>query len=265
MNVANITIDKQLFHYRIIGSGSQYIFAFHGAKQTGAAYEFLTDELADYTIVAVDLPYHGQTRFRKPAFTSATASDLFHALKAEFQVDKVHLLAYSIGGRVALSLALTEAASIASLVLVAPDGVKDHAVFNFATRSKFGHRIFRRSMHKPKAVSAVFSGLKRMKLLKPSVAKFFKSTIENPAESRNLYKIWMSMSALDIDLNSMVQELTHRQVPIYLIVGKYDKIIPLKIARQIEKRFSAIQLTVLEKGHHLLVKEFIPVFKSIYL
>lgn len=259
-----ISIDKQQFHFQIFGNGSKYIFAFHGAKQTCDAYAFLDGKLNDYTLVAIDLPHHGQTRFRKHAFTSVIASALFNALLHRFQKSEAHLLAYSIGGRVALSIALTDADKVASLVLVAPDGIKDHAVFNFATRSNIGHRIFRKSMHKPRIIKAIFSGLKRMKIIKPSVAKFYNSTIETPAESRNLYKIWMSMSALSIDLTTMFMLLEQRHINSYLVVGKFDKIIPLKIAKQVQVNYPQLEVIALERGHHLLIKEFVPLFQKIF-
>src|SRR5215204_1593318 len=104
MTSSYIHIDDFTVHYQKAGEGSSIILCFHGFGEHGRSFEQLAAKIEDYTIIAIDLPFHGQTNWnRDKAFTT---EDLINIIKAcpEIHDKSFGLLGYSMGGRIALSL-----------------------------------------------------------------------------------------------------------------------------------------------------------------
>ena len=107
--------------YRYVETGSgPVVLLLHGFTGSKANWAALMGALADdFRLLAVDLPGHGESDApTDPARydMAAVARDLT-ALLDHLDVDSAHLVGYSMGGRLALYLALVELARWRSLVL----------------------------------------------------------------------------------------------------------------------------------------------------
>jgi len=81
---------------------------------------------AQRRVIAIDLPGHGATVVRDAAFdwSLAAAADLVAATLAALRIGSADVLGYSMGGRVALQMALAHPARVGRLVLEsAPAGL----------------------------------------------------------------------------------------------------------------------------------------------
>ncbi len=113
----------------------------HGWGLNGAVWDSLREPLAaNFTVHAVDLPGHGYSSASALTGMNAAADAIADALPAH-----THLLGWSLGGQVALSIAKRHAARIDKLVLVAttprfaesadwPHGKKAQVLDDFAAR-----------------------------------------------------------------------------------------------------------------------------------
>lgn len=114
----------------------------HGWGLNGAIWQDITDELAEtFTLYVVDLPGHGASSHVNATTLEAMSDAVARALPA-----KTHLLGWSLGGQVALKLAMHQATQINDIVLVAttPKFVTDgdwlHGV-NPAVLADFASRL----------------------------------------------------------------------------------------------------------------------------
>ena len=114
------------YHYITQGDGPALLLL-HGF--TGACDNWLPhmNPLATrHRVIAPDLPGHGQTASGR--YTMAQAADDLAALLYELAPAPAHILGYSMGGRLALYLALAHPERVASLVLEsASPGLKTEA------------------------------------------------------------------------------------------------------------------------------------------
>jgi 2-succinyl-6-hydroxy-2,4-cyclohexadiene-1-carboxylate synthase len=96
----------------------------HGFTQTGRSWELVREALGErYRCFAPDLPGHGDAAGRRPATFGAVAAYVA-ALKAQ----RFALCGYSMGGRLALDVALRMPARVQRLVLVGSSpGIADPA------------------------------------------------------------------------------------------------------------------------------------------
>ncbi|MBS7345782.1 MAG: 2-succinyl-6-hydroxy-2,4-cyclohexadiene-1-carboxylate synthase [Caryophanon sp.] len=106
------------------------IVCLHGFTSTSATWETLAHALPEYRVVAIDLIGHGasaapeQGSHYKMETQVALLEDVFEAL----QLETFTLLGYSMGGRVALSYALTYPSRIEQLLLesASPGLAREH-------------------------------------------------------------------------------------------------------------------------------------------
>jgi len=106
-------------NYFVAGDGSPVTFL-HGFTQSGRSWLELISRMPErWKWIVPDLRGHGQTEARRgaPCSMEACTSDL-EALWDELGVERTHLVGYSMGGRLALHVAVRRPQRILSLLTV---------------------------------------------------------------------------------------------------------------------------------------------------
>lgn len=106
-------------HHRVIGSGPRVVLV-HGFTQTGACWGPIPDALAGhFEVVLVDAPGHGGS--------TAVEADLEGTADLLTEFGPAHYVGYSMGGRMALHLAVRQENPIERLVLIgATPGIEEN-------------------------------------------------------------------------------------------------------------------------------------------
>lgn len=106
------------FHYQQQGKGPVVLFL-HGFMGSGQDFDTAIALLRDcYTCITLDLPDHGQTQMPCPkAYTMATVASAIVDWLAQMDMPRCGLAGYSMGGRLALYLALMAPERFSHLVL----------------------------------------------------------------------------------------------------------------------------------------------------
>jgi 3-oxoadipate enol-lactonase len=112
-------IDGAEVHYTLSGpDGAPVVMFLHGLGSSGDDWVHQTAALGDYRVLTVDLPgHHRSARAARPVSIETIAGTMAQLL-AVLSVDRVHAVGLSLGGCVALALALRAPERVASLVLV---------------------------------------------------------------------------------------------------------------------------------------------------
>src|SRR4030095_789056 len=107
----------------------------------------------NYTLVAVDLPFHGKTEWKEGEF--------FLKKDLKFLIEKIlekecyrrfSLFGYSLGGKIVMAAIPDFASRIDEVILAAPDGVQSKIWYNLAVYPKWGQRLFHGFVKKPQFV-----------------------------------------------------------------------------------------------------------------
>lgn len=115
--------DDRLY-VRQYGSGNAILLALHGFGRSGGRMERLGLSLAEqFTTLAPDLPYHGQSEWYSDRYTTDEFTAMLQQLLDRYRDRPVFMLGHSLGGRYLSScLAGLHHPDLRDLVLVAPDG-----------------------------------------------------------------------------------------------------------------------------------------------
>nr|GGG66149.1 putative 2-succinyl-6-hydroxy-2,4-cyclohexadiene-1-carboxylate synthase [Virgibacillus oceani] len=110
------TINDASYWYKISGKG-QTIVLLHGFTGSSLTWDkFVERWQSDFQIVTIDLPGHGRTKTESPRTMEMCCDDLVELFN-HLKLKDIHLAGYSMGGRTALSFAMTYPRLIKSLIL----------------------------------------------------------------------------------------------------------------------------------------------------
>ncbi|WP_099160036.1 2-succinyl-6-hydroxy-2,4-cyclohexadiene-1-carboxylate synthase [Virgibacillus ndiopensis] len=109
-------VNDASYWYKIDGEG-QTIVLLHGFTGSSSTWEkFVESWRSDFQLVTVDLPGHGKTKTETPRSMETCCNDLMRLFE-HLQLQEIHLVGYSMGGRTALSFAIAFPEYIKTLTL----------------------------------------------------------------------------------------------------------------------------------------------------
>lgn len=191
--------------------------------------------------IAFDLPGHGGSAKDVGLGDPETLTDAVATAAAALAVERVHLVGHSMGGALAALLALRQPEQTASLTLIASAGLGPE--INAAFIDGFVRAGRRREMigqlnllvHDPALVSrAMIEEVLRYKRLDGVSAAL-----------TTIARAWFREGRQQLDLSAQIGAL---EIPVQLIWGREDRIVPVAHGRALASRF---QLHILDEAGHL--------------
>lgn len=236
------------------GHGNELLICFHGFGENAESFRHLAKALTEkYTVVAIDLPLHGQTVWNEEMI--CTPEDILNIIyKLPKLEDRSFSIAgYSMGARVALSVYQLIPQRVQQLVLLAPDGIKMNGWYWLATQTTTGNKLFRYCMKDPRLFFGVTSKLKALNIINMGVYNYVQKHLREPEMRSRLYAIWTLMRKIRPDIPVVQSLVKTHQTSVILLYGKYDHIIRFATGERFKKEVDAFcHLHVLHCGHRML-------------
>ena len=253
MNSNFITYKDSRIHYRYSGVGTRIVLCFHGFGTFARTFDWLAEHVPNHVFIAFDLPFHGETKWENgELFLPADISNIINLCPHADQ-DKFALMGYSMGGRISLQLVEIIPERITNLVLLAPDGLHINPWYWFSTQTSMGNRFFKKVMQDPSGFITLLKRGENLKLLNKGVLKFIDRYMGDPHIRKQVYRVWTSFRKFKPNNNRVIRNINRHQIPVSLIYGKYDTIIPLSPGESFFHRLkSRKKIEVLETGHQIL-------------
>ena len=262
--------NSTIWYYRF-GSGPRGAVCFHGFGEDASMFGFLTNYAGNqYTFYSIDLPFHGKTEWKEGLnFTHKDLLQIVEAITQEGNQEqatseqKLSLLGFSLGGRIALSLYQAMPDKIEKLVLLAPDGLKVNFWYWLATQTWLGNKFFAFTMKKPSWFFGLLKLLNKLKLVNASIFKFVNYYIGDAEVRRLLYARWTTLRKLKPNVGKIKNKIRENKTPVRLIYGKHDRIILSSVGEKFQKGIKEhCILTVIHSGHQVLhekhIQEILP-------
>lgn len=248
--------DSEIHYYKF-GQGATDLICLHGYGKEAKDFLFLEKHICtQYTVYSIDLPFHGKTNWKQPLlFTDKELLeivDLIIGAKKKFSI-----LGYSMGGRIALHLLHDHPERLNKLMLIAPDGLNANIMYSLVTQTKAGNKIFSASMKNPGWIYKLMAGAKRFNLYDKGMLQLAKHYLESESNRNLLYKRWITMRRFKPDLKKVKQQSARHKIPVHIIFGDTDFVIPFKYGNKL-RGADNIQMKTIPGGHFLIREQFAP-------
>lgn len=250
-----IAINGQKLYYQQTGSGPEWLVAFHGYGNDASIFDDLAAALAHrYTILSFDLPFHGNSNQWPDdmVFSKNDLVTLITAIRNMTGAESLSFMGYSMGGRVCLCIMELIPEMVQQVLLVAPDGLVFNFFYYFVTHLSLGRYLFRKFLTSQTIYRPVVTGLHKMRLLDISRYRFVMHYLESESSRNMLLKVWPAMRLLLPDQKKVKEHIRRYHIPVSIFMGKFDRVIPVKLATKFSKGLPTVHLHVLPKGHKLL-------------
>jgi len=240
------------------GKGAEWLICFHGYGENSETFSFLEPYLGEtYSLMAIDLPYHGQTIWNEGL--NCSTEDLWNiiTLITGSQPLAVNFIGYSMGGRIVLKLLEVQASRVAKVVLLAPDGLHSNPWHWLATQTKWGNRLFHYTMEKPEWFFRWMKWGNQLGILNKSIFNFAHYYLDEAEERMALYQRWTSFRKFHCKLALIKNIIQENNKHLTLVFGKFDRIILTSKGRDFQKGLEKnISIRELQAGHLLLKEKF---------
>lgn len=252
--------DAHRWHFLKAGTGNRIVLMFPGYNTQCTIFSPLFSRLSSaFTCYSFDLPHHGPSTWETEApILPAELTQLATTLMTRHQQQQCSLVGYSLGGRFCLKLATEIPRQIASIVLLAPDGLVRNPFYQLATRTLIGQQLFQRILKKPKKFLQFTDWLAARQWLPQSRALFIHRHLSNAADRERLRRVWLETKWMVNNPKQLKQIIRQHQLPTALFMGQQDPVIPIAQGIQFARGVSSVRLFALDKGHWLLDAGTIP-------
>lgn len=252
--------------YLQAGNGPEHLFIFHGFGQDHTVFNSLVDGLSEkYTLYVFDLFFHGNSFW--PHGEAPMSKDYWKRLLGQFLIEKkiesFSVMGYSLGSKFAFTSLEAFPQQISNVYLLAPDGIKTNIWYSLATYPIVLRRLFKSMILKPGRFQSIINLTRSLKLIDRGVIKFAESQMDTTEKRKRVYFSWVVFRRLQFNMKTIATLINTHKISLYVMVGRYDKIITAKNMKGLLKRVPGHYFQILNTGHNGVIEKSIEVIRNI--
>ena len=227
--------------------------------EDASSFMALAEHLPHHTLIAFDLPFHGQTNWREGLHLGVNEWIGIITQCPDIGDRDYGIIGYSMGGKIALALYQERPERVPFLWLIAPDGLKPDPWHRFATRTIIGHAIMRHNLRNPHGFMRLLDLLERTRVVNGSIAKFVRYYMQDEAMREKVYQTWMTFRDFRPVADHIRKQIGQQKTAVSMVFGRYDKLCPASRGRTFAEGMSPlIEMKTLQAGHLLMRAHHLP-------
>lgn len=256
-----IKADGVKIHYKEIGYGNSSLVMLHGMLGNLESWHQIAPLLSSsgYRVTAYDRPAFGLTnrpaaRKRNNPYTPEAQTAQAMQLMKKLGIEKPVLIGHSAGGNLAMRLAIENPASFKALILISPGIFTEippkliRELFNLDLLEPIGLNIVRGI---PQQIDNL---IERTYYNPESVSEYMFNAYTQPLKIKNWDRaIWEYIKAQDDTM--LKYNLEKITIPVLIIQGREDRIIPVFNNRILADALPDAELQIIEKCGHVAHEE----------
>lgn len=229
---------------RLHASKLRDVVILHGWGLSAATFDPLTKSLqrAGFRVFTPDLPGFGKTKIPDRPLSLADYSLFLERFVSDNAIRKPIIIGHSFGGRVALRFVSDHPDAVAGLILSGTPGYSSVSPLKYAVSvviAKAGNLFFSAPF-----LSAFADGLRKRYYWAMGARDFYRAE----GSMRETFK-----RVVREDLSEYMKSV---RIPVLLLWGADDVLVPLRIAEKMHKTMTTSELTVFPGvGHNMLFRQ----------
>lgn len=215
------------------------VILIHGAGSNHSIWPAEIRRMAGQRVMAVDLPGHGKTSGAGMQSIRAYANQMVEFL-ADLGMYQAVFIGHSMGGAIALELAVNHPAHVAGLGLI-------------ATGAYLGvDPLFLENLSNPVTTSTALSFLRQRAFGRQAPPALIERCMKSIHETRPsvLYGDWRACAEFDLR-----EQISRAEAPAWIIAGSEDQLIPIAYAHFLGGRLPASRLQIIPGAGHMVLLE----------
>ena len=243
-------------HIFRFGSGPELLIALHGFSDRARMFTVLEPALSEkYTVVAIDLPFHGQTTWDKNTFLKEDLLGIIRQILAEQEKNTFSLMAFSFGARLAQAMLPELAAQINHLYLISPDGINTKGMSMATHTPMWMRRLLFRILQRPGWFIGMVDAGKKVKVVPPLVHHFLTNNLNRPERFQRTFGCWLAMDSFYLRRRHIKRVLQTTGLPTQVFIGKNDPMLGHSSLKKLYESIPNVEITWLDDGHRLVGEE----------
>lgn len=265
-------MDQQIIHIegrtwpvRVYGRGRQLIIALHGFGEDGSMFAKWERPLgALFTIVAVDLPYHGNSNSWAPgAFRPKDVIELIAYLLDDYQASNYTLVGHSFGARTLLASWKELNALPNAIWLLAPDGLATRRLGLLNRLPLWFRKWISRNMENHHHLwTRLARKFHQLGWLDAFSVRYVRHHLSDAFSRQRLMGTWTALPNFPVDREQLLSAIIHDNMPFHLVIGRKDPLIDWGKIEDWLKKWPASNLHELNAGHDLITEEVAELIRS---
>ncbi|WP_116126028.1 alpha/beta fold hydrolase [Lewinella sp. IMCC34183] len=214
-------------HVRQFGNGPHVLIALHGFGRSGARMAGLGERLGgDFTVLAPDLPYHGESEWYSDRYDLAQFTAMLQQLLDRYPDRRVYLLGHSLGGRyVSACLPHLEHPQLQDILLVAPDGAGGRYTNWIDTLPSSLVRPLAKLSERPRTILRLSRWLTKRGIINTYSAEYLKYNLNDRPFRRRLAGTLRSVLGFPPAPEEFERALDQRNIRCTVFVGDSDPLL----------------------------------------
>ena len=253
MDTGFIKYKKSSIHYYRFGTGSELLIALHGFADQGKLFGALEPSLSDhYTVYAIDLPFHGKTKWAANHFDQKDLSGIIQKIREREGKDRINFMGYSMGGRLVQKLLFEWIPKVDKVYLIAPDGLKTKWMFNVNMMPMPLRHLIHWLLRNPNWLIWVIKKSYRWGLISKFIHDFSYYHISTEEKRDRIFNTWYSLDSFVLHPKKVKNLLQKYPVMVEMYFGTRDEVIPPESGKLLSEGLDNVHLNLIEEGHLLL-------------
>jgi pimeloyl-ACP methyl ester carboxylesterase len=245
-------------HSLRFGHGPKLLIALHGYADRARLFAPLEAVLAPYfTVIALDLPFHGQTEWHNDTFTKPEMVALIQMYQQEEGAKTISFLGFSYGARIVQALLPDFIEQTNRLILLAPDGIATKGMSAAIYTPMWARKLSFRLIRNPKWFITLMTGLKNIRLLSPVIWLFMEKNLATPERYRRTFGMWFALDHFWLRRTEVNALLNSHPVRVDIFFGRQDVFIKYKKVKKLAEKVPSLQLHLLDAGHRIIGQELV--------
>lgn len=240
-------------HCLRFGQGPNLLVALHGFGDRARLFAILEEALTErYTVVAIDLPFHGQTTWPHRTFSKADTLALVRQIMEREGKDRLALMGYSFGARLAQAMLPDLLPQLDKLYLLAPDGIRTKGM-GAAVRTPMWMRVLLfHVLKKPQWFLALLRAGSRLRVVPPLILNFLSFNLTRPERYQRAFGCWFALDSFYLPRHRIKAIWRDSGLPVDIYFGTKDEMIHYKTVKKMVEGVRNVRIFRMKAGHRLI-------------
>lgn len=248
----SIEIAGNLIHGQQFGKGPKVLIAFHGFGQDHRFFQPLATLIqSEYTIWALDLPFHGHTNVQLDAFQPLFIAEIIAAIYNRTGHVPLGVMGFSYGARILLGSLPYIKSYINQLIILSPEGIATNQRFWLDLIPISGRKLISKSLKQTDWLIQIGQFLNRNKLLGDFSVRFLKRYLASDQRRSQLFQSWIALGHFPVHKKQLINTLKEYKQHTLWILGEQDSIINVQRVAKYVHTLPYASLYIIEGNHFL--------------